>query len=152
MLRTLQGEIDSQGALVDVLIGLAGVDVQKRRLAGQPIPTSISCRALLDTGADASCIDRGVLQPLIHVGLKHQQLIYANLPAVAGLHLAAEYLTSLTVLHPSGDPRSNFVVRNFPIVEQPLGALGYEFLLGRDVLAHCLLVCDGPGRRLTLGY
>jgi hypothetical protein len=55
-------------------------------------------------------------------------------------------------LHPSGNPRSNLVLHSHPVIEQPLGQLGYGLLIGRDVLKRCPLVYDGPSGRLTLAY
>ena len=59
---------------------------------------------------------------------------------------------SRTVVHPSGDFRANLVLRDQAVLELPLGALGYQALLNRDVLDRCLRVRDGPGLRFTLGY
>jgi hypothetical protein len=58
----------------------------------------------------------------------------------------------MTLVHPSANQRANLVLRSLPVLEQPLNQLGYEALLGRDVLEHCLLVYDGPSRLLTIAY
>ena len=39
-----------------------------------------------------------------------------------------------------------------PVYERALGAIGYQALLGRDVLASCGFFYDGPGKRFTLAY
>ncbi|MBY0527846.1 MAG: hypothetical protein K2R98_30900 [Gemmataceae bacterium] len=59
---------------------------------------------------------------------------------------------SLTITHPSGDSQAQLVFRNLPVIQQPLGQLGYQALIGRDVLERCLLVYDGPAKRYTLAY
>jgi hypothetical protein len=61
-------------------------------------------------------------------------------------------LVELTLVHPSGYARANLVSRNLPVLEQPLNQLGYQALIGRDILDRCLLVYDGPGRAFTPGY
>jgi hypothetical protein len=52
---TLKGPILPEGALVDVLVGLAEADCQALRSAGRPVPVSQRARALIDIGADMSC-------------------------------------------------------------------------------------------------
>jgi hypothetical protein len=49
-------------------------------------------------------------------------------------------------------PRSKKKLRDHPVLEQPLGQLGYQLLIGRDVLAACLFIHDGPASRFTLAY
>jgi hypothetical protein len=150
--QTLTGSVSPDGALVDVLIGLAAPDVLLLRRSGRPIPQPVAARALLDSGADASCVEPALLAPLLAAGLALNRLVIANMPATGGMNLAGEYNTSLTVVHPSGNARANLVVRNHPLVEQPLGVLGYQVLLGRDFLDRCALFLDGPSRAFTLAY
>ena len=38
------------------------------------------------------------------------------------------------------------------VIEYPLSALGYEAILGRDVLASCVLIYDGTAGTFTLTY
>jgi hypothetical protein len=68
------------------------------------------------------------------------------------MNVVSEYPVSLTLVHPSRSAKANLVLRNHPVLEQPLGPLGYQALLGRDVLAKCLLVYDGPSATFTLAY
>jgi hypothetical protein len=150
--HTQQGEIGSEGALVELLVGLAAPNIQNLRNAGHPVPTAIPVRAVIDTAADVTCLDPAALAVPIAAGVPPTRFVYANLPAFGGLTFACEYLVSLTITHPSGDPRANLVLRNHPVIEQPLRQLGYQALIGRDVLGRCLFVYDGPGRVYTLGY
>ncbi|HEV3237063.1 MAG TPA: hypothetical protein VGZ25_08750 [Gemmataceae bacterium] len=76
----------------------------------------------------------------------------ANAPALGGMHFTSQYAVDWAIAHPSGDVRKSLVCRNSAVLEQPLGPLGYQALLGRDVLSHCLLIYDGPSARFTLGY
>ena len=43
-------------------------------------------------------------------------------------------------------------LRNHPEAEQNLAQLGYQALIGRDILDLCLFVANGPGRSFILGY
>jgi hypothetical protein len=138
--------------LVEAVIGLAASNVQVLRQAGQAVPAPVTVRALIDTAADVSCVDPQVLAPLVAAGLMPGRYVFANMPAMSGLNLAGEYTLSLTILHPSGNARAHLVLRNHPVVEQTLGPLGYQALVGRDILDRCLHVYDGPGKRFTLAY
>jgi hypothetical protein len=150
--NTLSGPITPDGCLVDLLIGLAAGNVRQRRQAGQPIPPPVAVRALLDTGAQASCADPQALAPLIALGLHRTRLILTNVPALGGISVGSEYAAGLTIVHPSGDARANLVLRHWPVVEVPLGPLGYQALIGRDVLSRCLFIQDGPGNTFLLAY
>lgn len=151
-IRTFRSVIRVEGAVVDVSVGLTAANMQTLRAAGQPIPQPISLRAMIDTGAEVTCVDTGALASLLAVGLSPSRIILANLPASVGLNATREYFVTLSVINPVNTPRSDLVLRNHPIIEQPLRQLGYEALLGRDVLEHCMLVYDGPGRSVTLAF
>ena len=55
------------------------------------------------------------------------------MPIRAGAH----YHASVTVVHSSGEPGQALVLQNLLVLEVPLAGLGYQTLLGRDVLDHC---------------
>jgi hypothetical protein len=59
---------------------------------------------------------------------------------------------SVIVLHPSGRARGNLSVLDLTVVELDLAALGYEALLGRDLLARCRFLYDGPKSSFQLRY
>jgi hypothetical protein len=134
--------IEPLGALVDVELGWAKARARAARLAGQPIPPPVQVRALIDTGAETSCLDTTYVRQL---GLPFGGLSLANLPASGGTQFAPEHDASLTVLHPSGQ-RANNSTWTWE------HSAGYQALLGRDVLAWCRLLYDGPGARFKLRY
>jgi hypothetical protein len=151
--NTLQAATSAEGAIVDILIGLPAAIVQSLRKAGRPIPQPLALRALLDTGAEATCADPTVLAPLVIAGnLPPTRFLLANVPATGGLTGGTEYQVSLTVLHPSGNVRRSLVPRTWDILELSLGPLGYQAIVGRDVLERCVLVYDGPSATFTLGF
>jgi hypothetical protein len=145
----LSGLLQPEGALVAVEVGLSQTEVRRLRSAFRPIPAAVALHALLDTGAECSCVDpRAVATlalPFANVGL-------ANIPALGGLAPITQYEACLTIVHPSGDSRLNLVVDGLFLAEVPLAALGYEVLIGRDVLARCRFMYDGPGGRFLLRY
>src|SRR5689334_19033613 len=128
---TLIGPLTPEGALVDVHIGLSASSVQALRTALRPVPPPSSARALLDTGAEITCVDPSVIQTL---ALPPGGWTFVNLPAQGGVGIAALSEAGLTVLHPSGNARDHLVVGNLNVYEVPLAGLGYQALIGRDVL------------------
>lgn len=149
---TMQSIMGSDGPLVEVELTLSRADLRSLRAKGSPLPQPFSVRALIDSGAEVSCIDKQLTSSLIATGMPPGRFLFANMPAVGGLSPTIEYVVSLTLLHPSRKSRSHLVLPSLPVVEQPLGQLGYQALLGRDVLERCLLVYDGPGRSFTLAF
>jgi hypothetical protein len=145
----LSGLIDPSGLYLDVRVGLSAVEIRRRRNAGEAIPAPISLRAIIDTGADSTCVDGPSVASL---GLEISGITLANRPALGGLGPVIEYDVSLTLIHPSGDPRKDFVLRAYPVIELPLGSLGFQALIGRDFLSQCQLFYDGPGNSFSLAY
>jgi hypothetical protein len=75
-----------------------------------------------------------------------------NMPALGGLTAAVQFSASLSVLHPSGLPADDLQITDLPLTEVDLNSLGYQVLLGRDVLRSCTLAADGPGSVFSLNY
>ena len=141
--------IEAEGALVEIEVGWAKARAQAARLAGQPIPPPLQLRALIDTGAATACLDSAYVRQL---GLPLGGLALANVPALGGAMFASEHDAHVTVLHPSGQHALNLVVTDLLVLDLDLGALGYQALLGRDVLAGCRMLYDGPADRFMLRY
>ena len=58
-----------------------------------------------------------------------------------------------TIMHPDGDPRLDLVIPALAVEElSQLAQFGVDVLIGRDVLASCVLVYDGPAGSVTLAY
>jgi hypothetical protein len=145
----LTGALIQEGALVDGLVGLSEPTLKGLRTALRPVPSPIHARALLDTGAEISCIDSSVVQNL---GLSLAGTTFANLPAHGGLTLGALYDIGLTILHPSNVPQNNLTIPTLCSLELSLAHLGYQMLIGRDVLARCRFLFDGPRNKFHLAY
>lgn len=141
--------VESAGALVEVAIGWSRGAVRTARHSGRPIPPAIHGHALIDTGADTSCLDAALIQQL---GLPFGGLSMVNVPALGGVTFAPTHDVSLTVLHPSGNHALDLVLSDLLVFDLDLGALGYQVLLGRDMLAWCRLLYDGPASRFQLRY
>jgi hypothetical protein len=145
----LTGQLQAERALVEISVGWSVARVQQLRLALRPIPAPVNSRAVIDTGAEISCLDTGLVQTL---SLPTGGTILANVPAQGGVSLAALHDASITLIHPSGNPRDSLFVRNLSVLELSLASFGYEALLGRDVLAVCHFLYSGPRNVFRLAY
>jgi hypothetical protein len=145
----LVAPLQPDGAIVEVLIGWSASDVHKLRMALQPIPASVSASALLDTGAEITCLDVSLVQAL---GLPVGGVVLANVPALGGPAGTIYRDINLTVVHPSGNSHDNLIEPNLTTLEVNLGPLGYQMLIGRDVLARCRFLYHGPRGRFRLAY
>jgi len=145
----LTGLLRDEGAVVEILLGWSAAGVRQERAALRPIPPPLQTRALLDTGAELTCVDASLIQQL---NLPFAGTAPVNLPAHGGLTFSALHDASVTILHPSGRPRNHLAVLDLSVVELDLAALGYQALLGRDVLARCRFLYDGPKNTFQLRY
>ena len=145
----LRGTLQDEGALVEVLLGWSAAGGQQLRAALRPIAPAVEATALLDTGAEMTCVDASLIQQL---GLPLGGMAPANLPAHGGLTFAAMHDASLTILHPSRKTRNHLAVLDMSVLELPLTPLGYQVLIGRDILARCRFLFDGPKNTFSLTY
>jgi hypothetical protein len=126
------------------------------RQTRQPIPPPVSVVALIDTGAERTCVDPAVISRL---ALPRRSPGFSGAPGVAvgpaifgGASFGFSYEAGLVILHPVTKPPSNLVIHEIEVEELPLAAFGIEAVIGRDVLAACVLVYDGPAGSVTLAY
>lgn len=135
------------GAVVDAFVTVSverGAALQK---AGQPIPNAVRVRALIDTGASCSCVDSSVIKEL-SIPPTGREKVHTASTGQEAPHEANQYDVGMVI--PSGT-QAPLYLPNLPVVEAELEHLGYKALIGRDVLARCILVYDGSGF-FTLGY
>ncbi len=127
----------------------------KLRATRQPVPQPVIVDAMIDTGAERSCIDPAVVQrialPLYAFGFASAPGTNAPvIPALGGTTVNAIYQAGLALIHPA--PHSDLVVPEIMLETLPLAQFGIEAVIGRDVLASCVLVYNGPTGSATLAY
>jgi hypothetical protein len=143
----IKGLIQADGPIVSVALGWSALNVRTLRAALRPIPPPVDAHALLDSGAEVTCIDHSLVHTL---GFPLGGFTLANVPASGGLTLGIQHDVSLTIVHPSGNALLNLVLPDVPVLELSLAPLGYQVLIGRDVLNRCRF--HGPRGRLRLAY
>lgn len=141
------GQIESGGAIIDVLVDVGS---QRRRLLKKnniPIPPSVHVRALIDTGANVS-------------GFAPRVFVALNIPPVGKMpvltpstspntpHICDVYDVSLSVVA-NGRPVS-FSDSRVVAADGWAPDEGIEALIGRDILNQCFFQYLGIERRFTL--
>lgn len=130
-------KITPSGPIIDVVIGVSAPRSTALQKAGQPVPSGITARLLIDTGASHTVIDPTVLAPL---NITPSGAIAAHTPSTSGIPCQMnQYDVSIIIPHPS-------ISRHFPaiaVTEASLRPQGIDGLLGRDILATCLLIYSG---------
>jgi hypothetical protein len=137
------------GAVVRVRLHWSRKRLRARHAAGLAAPPPVELDALLDTGAQVTCVDPALVT---RVGLPIAGGGLVNMPAAGGLNVYRDYAASVAVLHPGGGRADELVIHDLPVTATPLTAFGFQMLIGRDILARCRLVYNGPARRFSLGY
>ncbi len=136
--------IDPAGYLVEVLIGLNGRATLALVSTGKPVLPPVRATAILDSGSNVTCVAGTVLQQL---GLSSIQS--ATTQTVAGSHPVRLFQVSLSVLGPAG---LMFTLEDLTVIELVSPNEDADVLLGRDVLAHGVLIIHGPGKNFTLTF
>lgn len=143
------------GALVRLRVSLSRPTILSLRQARQAIPQPVIVDALIDTGAESCCVDPSIVAqlglPLYAFGLSAAPGTAAPpIPALGGATVGTFHTAGLAIVHPAGQP--DLVVPNIVVQTLPLVAFGIEAVIGRDVLASCVLVYNGPAGSATLAY
>jgi hypothetical protein len=143
---TITLPLDGGAARLEVLVGVsAGREADLRRLQ-QPVPSAVRVLAEIDSGATVSGVD---LPLLAQLGLQSTISTSLFTPATGAiLQSFPVYDVSLILSHPA----VNFHLGTLPVVGTHLAAQGIQVLLGRDVLAHCVFIYNGPGNSFTLCF
>jgi hypothetical protein len=137
--------------VVEVEVGVTAAHGRALTRSGQPVPQPLRLTALIDTGASRTCIDhrvRGLLR------LRGFSTLVISTPTSGPAGQARRRLdkADLLILHPSGNPQQHLARNAFTVVAVPLGQLGVDVLIDRDLLARCRFVYDGQAGTLRLEY
>jgi hypothetical protein len=139
-------EIGRRGPVVDVSVGISRKQQEDLAASGLDSPSPILISALVDTGASRTCVDSAVLKEL---GLVAKELVPVLTPSTAGQpHLTGYYAVSMSLLH----PKLTYSFYSVPVLESDFTGQGIGALIGRDLLAKCLLVYDGQAGVFTLAF
>jgi len=145
----IKGLVTEEGGLVTVSLGWSRARVRKLRREHRRVPARLEAIALLDTGAEVTCLDSRLIEEL---ELPFDGVVLAKAPALGDVTFSAKYAASLTIIHTSGRTDDHLVINDIAILELPLDLIGYQAVIGRDVLSRCLFLYNGIGERFALKY
>ena len=138
--------IDQNGPLLDLLVGVSKPRLEALQKAGKAPPNPVRIKGLIDTGASCTCIDPSVIKKL---NIPPTGSVGISTPSTgSNTHTCNQYDVSINLLH----PELVYTINILPIVESHLSSQGIDALIGRDVLANCLLVYNGQIEAYTLAF
>ena len=143
-------QITAQGPMLTAFVGVSGARRSALVAAGQPVPDLVRIRALVDTGADGTCLDPSVLSAL---ALTPTGSVMVCTPSTgASPQPKDQYDVGIAIPGGSQD-HAPLIVANIAVLSAELKDLqGIDGLIGRDILALCLLSYNGPAGMFTLAY
>lgn len=128
------------GPRLDVEVSVTTERAQEIVKRSDPVPRPQIGHALLDTGATRTCVDIEAINAL-------------QVPAVDQVQVMTPSGSEIQTIHPV---RLAFLgtglgaVETIPVLASKLAGQGILALIGRDILARCVLVYNGPGGFFTL--
>ena len=128
------------GPVVEIGIAVAAGIERALRAQGQPVPPPIRALALVDTGASATVVQLGMAAQL---GLHPVGVTLINTPSSTRVR-CYEYRVQLLI--------GTDVVVETKAIEAPLEGQNIRCLIGRDVLAHGVLVYIGYSNLFSLSF
>lgn len=132
--------LQAVGPIVELRIAVGGAAEAALRKAGNSIPAPVPAVAMIDTGATGTVIRQGLAAQL---GLNPVGVTYINTPSSTNV-ACYEYLVRLLL--------PNNVLVEATVLEAPLQGQHIQCLIGRDVLAHGVLVYIGYGNLFSLSF
>lgn len=143
-------QIGAEGPVLSAIVTVSEARAAALRRAGQPIPDPVPIRALLDTGASCTCIDPIVIDAL---ELTPTGSVRINTPTTGNRPQDRhQYDVGLAIPGPERAHTPLFVATIPVVATKLLQQQGFAALLGRDILASCLLTYNGTMGWYTLAF
>ncbi len=133
-------DLRAMGPLVDMRIGVGTPVEEALKKAGREVPEPVAAKAMIDTGATAS-----VIQPALARQLDLQPVGIVSISTPSSERVPClQYVVRLFF--------PNNVIVEALAIEAALKGQNIQCLIGRDVLAHGVLVYTGYINQFTLSF
>lgn len=146
-LFTLQ--IVPQGPIVRAYIGVSVARREALAAQSQAVPNPVPIFALIDTGASNTCVDPSVLAQL---DLTPTGQVSVNTPSTGSAPVVTDQYDVSIFIPGALETHPPLTRQNVGVILSELVPQGIHALIGRDVLAECLLTYNGPSGTFTLSY
>ena len=140
----------SDGPVLEAVLWISRPRQEAMLAAGLVLPKAMRFRALVDTGASCTCVNQEVIDAvgLIQSGTTQIHTpSTGNAPAVCGVYDAQILVPGM---QDGAVPLCHF--ESLPVVAANLSSQSIDGLIGRDLLAHAVLIYHGPGVFFSLSY
>lgn len=144
-MQIIKTQIDPDGPFITAIVGVSRPRQNAIEAEGGIVPSQQAVRLLIDTGASGTCIDKATLDALEVQSTGVVQMYSAS----SAPEWRAVYDISLWIpISPNLPP--HMISRGISVMECSMAHHGFEGVLGRDVLAVCVLTYNGPEKVATL--
>ncbi len=137
--------LTAEGLELLVMIGLSSHDMKALQAAGLPVPQPPAVPGIIDTGSNCCCISARVASLLGLIPIRQSSTQTAGGTALVNL-----YNVSLFIPRPGSTTEFLAVADSWDVSELSTAVSGIEAIVGRDLLAHLLLVLNGPRNEYAL--
>ena len=132
--------LQSVGPVVEIRLAVGSAVEKSLQTAGNPIPPAVPATAMIDTGATGTVIQQGLAGQL---SLNPIGVTAITTPSSANVP-CYEYVVRLVF--------PNNVIVNTTAIEAPLQGQHIQCLIGRNVLAHGVLIYIGYNNLFSLSF
>ena len=141
--------VTTDGPVLNVIFSVSAARKTALEKRNQPVPNVVQSRGLVDTGASCTCVDPSVIRAL---GVPPSGVAPMVTPSTGSdAVIINTYDIGLMIFTTVQDPP--FVIRNLAVAESDLlASQGFHALIGRDVLAKCVLIYNGTTNTYTLAF
>lgn len=142
--------ITQQGPLLIAFVGVSEARESALKANNVSVPNLVRVAALVDTGASATCLDPTILTTL---GLTPTGSTLVSTPSTGNTPVQADQYDISLLVPPAGNSQVPLFLGTLPALScGDLAPQGFQALIGRDVLSHCILIYNGNRGHFSLAF
>ena len=135
--------------ILNVAVGVSQKRQAQMAKLGLPVPNVIFVRGFVDTGASRTGVDNRVLHKLGTLSSPTGVLSVRTPSTGKTAHTLRQYDIGLVLVHSA---RQYKWCELLAVTGNDFSTSGFDVLIGRDVLAGCVLVYDGGANSFILAF
>jgi hypothetical protein len=146
-MRHLKTQLEAGGAFVTVTVAISIQRWHALNKENLPIPEDVTAKALLDTGASVTMVDKHIID---RFGLSPKAQVSLHTPSTEGQPKSvSQFDLSLAVHGQNGEFNLS---KTLSVLATSFEGLGFDVLIGRDILSQMLMIYDGVAEDFTLAF